>query len=146
MGKKAVFVPGNNSRRNADVLIAEQFRRYYSLRAGFARLPRGCGVLRQRSAHRELPEAALRELHRQAQSDEQQPRRMVRAFKNTRNVMIENGALAEVIVPSYFLEWMLYNVPNKKFTVSYTSMLVECFNRAVSLMDVREYCQTTTGR
>jgi len=71
---------------------------------------------------------------------------MVRAFKNTRNVMIENGALAEVIVPSYFLEWMLYNVPNKKFTGIYTSMLVECFNRAVSLMDVREYCQTTTGR
>ena len=34
MGKKAVFVPGNNSRRNADVLIAEQFRRYYSYEPG----------------------------------------------------------------------------------------------------------------
>jgi hypothetical protein len=34
MGKKAVFVPGNNSRRNADVLIAEQFRRYYCYEPG----------------------------------------------------------------------------------------------------------------
>ena len=30
VGKKAVFVPGNNGRRNADVLVCQQFRRYTS--------------------------------------------------------------------------------------------------------------------
>jgi hypothetical protein len=65
---------------------------------------------------------------------------MVRAFKNTRNVMIEKGALPEVMVPSYFLEWMLYNVPNEKFTGSYTSMLVEYFNRAASADKTKLTC------
>jgi tripartite-type tricarboxylate transporter receptor subunit TctC len=34
IGKKAVFVPGNNGRRNADILICQQFRRYTSYETG----------------------------------------------------------------------------------------------------------------
>jgi len=44
------------------------------------------------------------------------------------------------MVPSYFLKWMLYNVPNKNFTGRYTSMLVECFNRAVSADKTKLTC------
>lgn len=29
-GKKALYIPGKNNRRNADVLICQEFRRYYS--------------------------------------------------------------------------------------------------------------------
>ena len=29
-GKKALHIPGKNNRRNADVLICQEFRRYYS--------------------------------------------------------------------------------------------------------------------
>ena len=55
-------------------------------------------------------------------------KRMVRVFKNMRNAMIEKSLLAEGVAPSYFLEGMLYNVPNEKFTGAYRDIWVECFN------------------
>jgi hypothetical protein len=57
---------------------------------------------------------------------------MVRVFKNMRNRMIEQGLLAEGVAPSYFLEGMLYNVPNHKFGKSYGDTWVECFNWVVT--------------
>jgi hypothetical protein len=44
---------------------------------------------------------------------------MVRVFKNMRNSMIEKGFLAEGVAPSYFIEGMLWNVPNDRFTGGY---------------------------
>ena len=52
----------------------------------------------------------------------------VRIFKNMRNRMIKDGTLQEGIAPSYFLEGMLYNVPNEHFTGTYNDIFVACFN------------------
>jgi hypothetical protein len=56
---------------------------------------------------------------------------MVRVFKNMRNTMIEKGLLADGVAPSYFIEGMLTNAPNDKFTGDYQDMWVECFNWVV---------------
>jgi len=45
---------------------------------------------------------------------------------------IDEGLLSSDVTPSYFLEGMLYNVPNDKFTGTYTHMWVECFNWMVT--------------
>lgn len=62
------------------------------------------------------------------QATNQNFKRMVRVFKNMRNSMIDKGLLGDKVAPSYFIEGMLYNVPNDKFTGSYQDMWVDCFN------------------
>jgi hypothetical protein len=57
---------------------------------------------------------------------------MVRIFKNMRNAMIRDGFITEGIAPSYFLEGMLFNVPNDKFVGSYGDMWIACFNWVVT--------------
>jgi hypothetical protein len=44
---------------------------------------------------------------------------VVRIFKNMRNRAVSDGRLAAAVAPSYFLEGMLYNVPDNLFGVSY---------------------------
>jgi hypothetical protein len=45
-----------------------------------------------------------------------------------RTKLVENGAIAEGSAPSYFLEGLLYNVPNDKFGKSYGDTFVEAMN------------------
>ncbi|MCA1382714.1 hypothetical protein [Bradyrhizobium sp. BRP23] len=42
--------------------------------------------------------------------------------------MIEKKLLAEGIAPSYFIEGMLWNVPNDRFFGNYREMWAACFN------------------
>ena len=39
----------------------------------------------------------------------------VRIYKNLRNKLIEDGLIADGLVPSYFIEGLLYNVPADRF-------------------------------
>ncbi len=39
----------------------------------------------------------------------------VRMFKNARRYLVERGRLGEVVAPSYFVECLLYNVPDALF-------------------------------
>jgi len=52
----------------------------------------------------------------------------VRIFKNARTYLIGQGLLEEDLAPSYFLECLLYNVPDLKFGGSYQRTLIEAFN------------------
>ncbi len=65
---------------------------------------------------------------------------MARVFKNMRNSMIEKGLLAEGVAPSYFIEGMLWNVPDDKFTGDYGDMFVACFNWAVKAEESKLAC------
>lgn len=44
---------------------------------------------------------------------------MARVFKNMRSRLVESGLIEAGTAPSYFIEGLLYNVPNEKFTTSY---------------------------
>ncbi len=44
---------------------------------------------------------------------------VVRLFKNARTRLVEQGLITKDVAPSYFLECLLYNVPNEKFGQSY---------------------------
>jgi hypothetical protein len=134
-GKKALYIPGGNSgRRNADVLIAFQFRRYYEFKSwqnkrydeGVCFFPAGGSMIENFS-----------KLHSDNCTTKHQNTRsyfkpMVRIFKNMRNTMIAKGLLADGVAPSYFVEGMLYNVPNDKFSGSYQQTWINCFNHIVT--------------
>ena len=49
---------------------------------------------------------------------------MVRIFKNMRSKLEDNGLLEKGVAPSYYLEGLLYNVPNEKFTTNFQTCFV----------------------
>ena len=53
---------------------------------------------------------------------------MARVFKNMRSRLVESGLIEAGTAPSYFIEGLLYNVPNEKFTTSYQDCVVNILN------------------
>lgn len=132
VGKKAVLIPGSNSRRNADVLIAQQFRRYYSYEPGLPGYHEGVAFYANGQRIENFPEQHSKNCTAKHKATNNNFKRMVRVFKNMRNAMIQKGMLAEGVAPSYFLEGMLYNIPNEKFMGAYRDIWGECFNWIVT--------------
>jgi hypothetical protein len=130
-GKKALQIPGNNNRRNADVLVCQEFRRYYSYKPGEHGCHYGVAFYVNGSRIENFPKQHADNCTTKHQATNQNFKRMVRVFKNMRNTLIAKGVLADKVAPSYFIEGMLYNVPNGKFTGSYQDMWVECFSWVV---------------
>lgn len=131
-GKKALKIPGGNNRRTADVLICQQFSRYYSYAPGRHGCHYGVAFYVNGSRIENFPKQHADNCTAKHQQTNQNFKRMIRVFKSMRNSMINKGLLADKIAPSYFIEGMLYNVPNDKFTGSYQNMWVECFNWIVT--------------
>lgn len=52
----------------------------------------------------------------------------VRVVKNARTYMIDHGTLADGLVPSYFLECMIYNVPDAQFGATYQATFCNLVN------------------
>jgi hypothetical protein len=133
--KKVLFVPGNNSgRRDADLLIASRFRRYHEYKSstnqrydeGICFFPTGGTMVEN------FPEQHSANCTTKHQNTNSRFKPMVRIFKNMRNTLIEKKLLANGIAPSYFIEGMLYNVPNDKFVDTYQQTWINCFNYIVT--------------
>jgi hypothetical protein len=140
VGKKAVFVPGNNGRRNADILVCQQFRRYTSYEPGNIRYHEGVAFFSGGNRIDNFPKQHSANLTSKHQATKSNFKPMVRVFKNMRNSMIEKGLLADGVAPSYFIEGMLWNVPNDKFTGDYQDMWVACFNWIVAADETKLAC------
>ena len=134
-GKKALYIPGGNSgRRNADVLIASEFRRYYEFKSlqnqrydeGVCFFPAGGSMIEN------FPKQHSNNCTTKHQNTKSYFKPMVRIFKNMRNTMIAKGMLPVGVAPSYFIEGMLYNVPNDKFGDTFQQTWINCFNHIVS--------------
>lgn len=129
-GKKAVFVKGNGTRRDADVVVCAKHRRYrqgstgtdYEYDEGICFwTSSGVQIVnfpKQHSANCTTKHQATNSLFKP----------LVRIYKNMRNHMMEDGNLADGIAPSYFIEGMLWNVPISKFGTSYGDSWVNSFN------------------
>lgn len=135
VGKKALYIPGGNSgRRNADVLIASEFRRYHDFKSwqnqrfdpGICFFPSGGAMIEN------FPKQHSDNCTAKHQNTTGWFKPMVRIFKNMRNTIIGKGLLADGVAPSYFIEGMLYNVPNDKFGGTYQQTWINCFNHIVT--------------
>ncbi|MHB8283341.1 MAG: nucleotidyltransferase domain-containing protein [Caulobacteraceae bacterium] len=129
-GKKAIFVKGEGNRRDADVLPAVEFRRYTRFKtytdSDFHEgitfwTTDGVQIINYPKHH-----SANATAKHQATTSWYKP--TVRIFKNMRNAMIAKGYLAEGVSPSYFLEGMLYNVPNNLFGQTYANTCANALN------------------
>jgi hypothetical protein len=140
VGKKAVFVPGNNGRRNADVLVCQQFRRYTSYEPGNIGYHEGVAFFSGGKRIDNFPKQHSANCTSKHQATNSNFKPMVRVFKNMRNTMIEKGFLADGVAPSYFIEGMLWNVPPDKFTGDYGDMFVACYNWVTSADESKLAC------
>ncbi|MCU4180173.1 nucleotidyltransferase [Bosea sp. BH3] len=117
VGKKAVLIQGNGTRRDADVLVCAKLRRYYAFPAyGEPRYVDGiCFFLPDGTRIENFPEKHSLNCTAKHQATREWFKHTVRIFKNLRNTMIERRIIADGLAPSYFIEGLLYNVPADKF-------------------------------
>ncbi len=57
---------------------------------------------------------------------------LVRVVKNMRTRLVDNEVISKELAPSYFIEGLLFNVPNPKFGKSYEDTFVESINWILS--------------
>jgi hypothetical protein len=147
-GKKAVFVPGSGNRRDADVLVATQFRRYYEfVNMSNQRYDQGiCFFLADGTMIENFPKQHSANCTTKHQNTKQRFKPTVRFFKNMRNHMVDNGLLSEGIAPSYFIEGLLYNVPDANFGASYQETFINCFNWIVACDQSKLVCANRLHR
>lgn len=119
-GKKAIFIPGNGHRRDADVLVCVTDKAFISYPVtGDPKFVEG---VRFWTSNREkivnYPRQHLDNCTAKNGATASRFKQSVRVLKNMRNAMIEQGYIDDGVAPSYFLEGMLSNVPAQHFVAS----------------------------
>jgi len=131
-GEKAIKVTGNQYRRNADVIVATEFRKYYSP-AGIIGATLGPqhieGICFFTAANQQVvnyPKQHSANCTEKHQGTSGRFKPMVRIFKNMRSRLHEMGVIEPGSAPSYFIEGLLFNVPNDRFVASLRDSFVGC--------------------
>lgn len=114
-GSKCLKVAGSGRRLPVDVLPAQQYRLWRSVsrsdyEAGIVfRTRDGRDVVNYPKQHRDNGRAKHAATNRNYKG-------LVRAVKNARRRLVEDGLLSRDVSPSYFVECILYNVPTSSYT------------------------------
>lgn len=128
--KKAIFIKGSGNRRDADVLVCAQHRRYRTASSGVdAQFDEG--IIFWTSDGTEIvnfPKQHSENCTTKHQNTNKRFKSMVRVYKNMRNRMIDDNYIANGVAPSYFIEGMLWNVSEDNFVQSYEDSFVNTFN------------------
>lgn len=129
-GKKAIFIKGNSGRRDADVLVCAKLRRYRKGSSGTDnQYDEGiCFFLPDSTRVVNFPEQHRENCTTKHKNSDEWFKKIVRVYKSMRNRMVEDGYLAAGVAPSYFIEGMLWNVPNDRFGSSFEDSFVNSFN------------------
>jgi len=120
-GKKAIRIEGNGSRRNADVIVAFEYRRYYKFKSQYDESHDTgiCFITSDGTRVANYPNQHSEHLTAKHQATGSKFKPVVRIFKNLRSKLIEDGLIEEGSAPSYYIEGLLYNVPNEQFVGDY---------------------------
>ncbi|MGQ7863955.1 nucleotidyltransferase domain-containing protein [Pseudomonas sp. 32A] len=129
-GEKAIAIAANGSRRKADVIAAMQFRRYWKFNGSYdSRYDEGiCFFNGSGERIANYPKQHSENLTKKHQASNNWLKPMVRVLKNLRSKLVTDGMLKPGLAPSYYLEGLLYNVPNEKFGVSHGDSFVNAMN------------------
>ena len=130
VGNKAVAIEAGGNRRKSDVIIAIQFRRYFKFKSVYDQSYEE-GICFDNSADDRIPNYPKQHstnLTRKHKSTNQRFKPMVRILKNLRSKLVENRFIGDGAAPSYFLEGLLYNVPDSKYATDYQTCFVNAIN------------------
>lgn len=122
-GKRAITIAAGGSRRDADVIVSANCRRYRKDSNGTDdQFDLGmCFWTTDGEQIENLPKQHSENCTTKHKNTTQWFKPLVRIFKNMRNRMIDDGVLKAGVAPSYFVEGMVWNAPNDKFGTSYAA-------------------------
>jgi hypothetical protein len=129
VGNKAIFIPGNGNRRDADVLVCVKHRAFHTYES-YANSTAWDGIAFWTTDDTKIvnyPKQHLANCTKKHQDCANMLKRNVRVFKNMRNAMVANNFIKKGVAPSYFLEGLLWNVPDQHFTNGYQQTFENCF-------------------
>jgi len=127
-GNKSLKIKSGTNRLPADVVVCIQYRKYYKLEPN-AFIEGMC--FWARNDNRQIinyPKIHYDNGVSKHQNSNNWYKPTVRMFKNIRGYLEDNYYISKDLVPSYFLECMLYNVPNSKFGRSYQKTFYNIVN------------------
>jgi len=128
LGTKAIRIKANGYRRDADVLPCLDFRRYTKASNGNDGSYHE-GIFFVKSDGKRVNNFPVQHYDNCVTKNKDTNRffkRTVRIFKNMRNRLVTDGVLNPGVAPSYFIEGMLWNVPNELFGASYSATVQAC--------------------
>jgi len=116
-GSKAIFIKGNDNRRNADVLVCCKHRRYLRFKnLNDQKYHEGISFFKSSGVRIDnFPAQHSENCTTKHQDSKNWFKHTARIFKNLRNTMIEKGVIENGLAPSYFIEGLLWNVPLDRF-------------------------------
>ena len=125
-GNKAIAIKASGSRRSADVIACYEYRRYTRFKS-LTDQAYVSGIIFSSSWSGDIinypkQHAENCTVKHQATSTWFKP--MVRIVKNMRKKLVNDGEISNDVAPSYFIEGMLYSVPNGKYGTSYEDTFV----------------------
>lgn len=129
-GEKAIALAANGSRRKADVIAAINYRRYHKFISTVEQsYDEGiCFYTASGAQIANYPKQHSDNLTTKHQGSSKHFKPMARVLKNLRSRLITEGMLESGVAPSYYLEGLLYNVPNEHFGTSYDDTFVKAIN------------------
>ena len=126
-GTKAVKIKARGARRAADVLIALQHRKYQHFGALSNDYVTGISFHKSDGTRvMNFPRQHSENLTTKNQACNEWFKHLVRIFKNARQKLIAAGTIETGVAPSYYIEGLLYNVPNDNFGTSYQESFRKC--------------------
>jgi hypothetical protein len=130
-GNKCFKVAGNQKRSDADVLACLEHRKYTQFTAQKrAYIPGIKFYTKDESRIINWPKEHYKKGAAKNQATDSTFKGLVRIFKHIRKLLVEVGGFDETRAPSYFIECLLYNVPNQYFGAAYST----CLNGALSFL------------
>jgi hypothetical protein len=130
IGTKALFIKGNGARRDADVLVCAMLRRYHRFKNWQdQRFTEGICFFRSDGTRIDnFPILHSDNSTKKHQDTKNWFKHTARVYKNLRNTLIGKKLIADSLAPSYFLEGLLYNVPNSTFGGTETQNFCDTIN------------------
>ncbi|CCF85378.1 nucleotidyltransferase domain-containing protein [Nitrolancea hollandica] len=132
-GKHCINVAGKQGRLPADVVVALQYRSYRRFKSLadqdyvegilFYTHPEEREVINYPKQHYD---SGVNKMSKSRTNGWFKP--TVRVFKNLRSFMVDQGAISDGLAPSYFLQGLIYNVPDNLFGASYQQTMVNILN------------------
>ncbi|MDX1963905.1 MAG: nucleotidyltransferase [Pirellulales bacterium] len=123
-GNKAIRIDGNTYRLDADVLPCLGFRMYFKDLTGNADYHQGIGFLTSQSKRIvNFPDQHFDNLGAKDRRNNNKVKGCVRIMKRLRNELEDAGRWDRKRSPSFYLESLVWNVPDHVFSGGYSSVL-----------------------
>ena len=131
IGNKSLKVAGNSNRLPADVVACIQYRKYrYFNSVNDQDYIEGMlfYTLRERREVINFPKVHYQNGTAKNGRTASRYKPTIRVFKNARTYLVNQEIISKELAPSYFLECLLYNVPDVKFTSNHQNTFCDVIN------------------